>query len=101
MLPVKRFSHVALMLAAASLLMSGCGDPYPSKTINGVIAWGAGGGTDSVSRVLTPMAEKVLEVPIRLANKTGATDSIAAQAVHEAKADGYTLMFHAENPQLY
>ena len=101
MLPVKRFSHVALMLAAASLLMSGCGDPYPSKTINGVIAWGAGGGTDSVSRVLTPMAEKVLEVPIRLTNKTGATGSIAAQAAHEAKADGYTLMFHAENPQLY
>jgi tripartite-type tricarboxylate transporter receptor subunit TctC len=74
---------------------------YPEHPVNGFIAWGAGGGTDTVSRLTTPLAEKALGKPIILANKTGATGAIAAQAVASAKADGYTLMFHAENPQLY
>jgi tripartite-type tricarboxylate transporter receptor subunit TctC len=54
-----------------------------------------------VSRLTTPLAEKALGKPVILANKTGATGAIAAQAVASAKADGYTLLFHAENPQLY
>ena len=74
---------------------------YPERPINGVIAWGAGGGTDTVSRLMTPIAEKILGTSVVLANRTGATGAIAAQAVASAKADGYTLMFHAENPQLY
>ena len=91
------------LLLVAGLLASGfaMADDYPERPITGVIAWGAGGGTDTVSRLTTPLAEKILKQSIVLANKTGATGAIAAQAVHSAKADGYTLMFHAENPQLY
>ena len=76
-------------------------EEYPDRPITGVIAWGAGGGTDTVSRLMTPIAEKILKQSVVLANKTGATGAIAAQAVYTAKADGYTVMFHAENPQLY
>jgi tripartite-type tricarboxylate transporter receptor subunit TctC len=88
---------------AGSLLVFGLANAadYPERPINGIIAWGAGGGTDTVSRLTTPLAEKALGKPIILANKTGATGAIAAQAVASAKPDGYTLMFHAENPQLY
>ncbi len=88
---------------AGSLLVFGLANAadYPERPINGIIAWGAGGGTDTVSRLTTPLAEKSLGKPIILANKTGATGAIAAQAVASAKPDGYTLMFHAENPQLY
>jgi tripartite-type tricarboxylate transporter receptor subunit TctC len=88
---------------AGSLLAFGLANAadYPERPINGIIAWGAGGGTDTVSRLTTPLAEKSLGKPIILANKTGATGAIAAQAVASAKPDGYTLMFHAENPQLY
>ncbi len=85
-------------LAAGGLAVAAV---YPERPINGIIAWGAGGGTDTVSRLTTPLAEKALGKPVILANKTGATGAIAAQAVDSAKADGYTLMFHAENPQLY
>ncbi len=88
---------------AASVLAAGLAHAadYPDRAINGFIAWGAGGGTDTVSRLTTPGAEKALGQSIILANKTGATGAIAAQAVASGKADGYTLMFHAENPQLY
>jgi len=95
-----KWSRVVL---AGSLLAFGFANAadYPDHPINGIIAWGAGGGTDTVSRLTTPLAEKDLGKPIILANKTGATGAIAAQAVASAKADGYTLLFHAENPQLY
>ena len=91
------------LVLAASLLAAGfaSADEYPDRPITGVIAWGAGGGTDTVSRLTTPIAEKILKQSIVLANKTGATGAIAAQAVYSAKADGYTVLFHAENPQLY
>lgn len=91
------------LVIASGLLAAGIASAaeYPDHPINGVIAWGAGGGTDTVSRLMTPIAEKILKQSIILSNKTGATGAIAAQAVHSAKPDGYTLMFHAENPQLY
>ncbi|MBB1074161.1 tripartite tricarboxylate transporter substrate binding protein [Rhodoferax sp. 4810] len=91
------------LLVVASLFTAGLSSAadYPERPINGIIAWGAGGGTDTVSRLTTPIAEKILGKSVILANKTGATGAIAAQAVFSAPADGYTVMFHAENPQLY
>jgi len=98
-----RSSKWTTLVVAASLLATGLVNAadYPERPITGIIAWGAGGGTDTVSRLMTPIAEKILKQSVVLANRTGATGAIAAQAVHSAKADGYTLMFHAENPQLY
>ena len=103
MLPTRTMSRLALLLAVCALLLGACEreKPYPARTINGMIAWGAGGGTDSVSRMLTPIAEQTLGGPITLTNKTGGTGSVATQAVFDQKADGYTLLFNAENPQLY
>jgi tripartite-type tricarboxylate transporter receptor subunit TctC len=95
-----KWSHVVLAASLTAFGFANAAD-YPEHPINGIIAWGAGGGTDTVSRLTTPLAEKFLGKPIILANKTGATGAIAAQAVASAKADGYTLLFHAENPQLY
>ncbi len=94
------WTRAALTAGLLAVGMAHAAD-FPERPINGYIAWGAGGGTDTVSRLTTPLAEKALGQSIILANKTGATGAIAAQAVASAKADGYTLMFHAENPQLY
>lgn len=76
-------------------------DEYPSKNINGYIAWGAGGATDRASRLITPLAENYLGQNIILQNKTGATGAIATQYVSNQKSDGYSLLYHAENPAIY
>ena len=91
------------LVLAAGLVAAGLANAadYPDHPINGYIAWGAGGGTDTVTRLMTPIAEKVLGKSVILANKTGATGAIATQAVYSQKPDGYTVLFHAENPQLY
>lgn len=97
---------VLIMLTAAVALSVGCesgsnGEKFPEHDINGIIQWGAGGGTDIISRALTPQVEKYIDAAIILQNKTGATGAIAAQYVYDQPADGYTLLYGAENPQLY
>ncbi len=74
---------------------------FPEHDITGIVQWGAGGGTDSLMRPLSSLAEKSLGKSIIVQNKTGATGAIATQYVYEQKADGYTLLMGAENPQLY
>jgi tripartite-type tricarboxylate transporter receptor subunit TctC len=63
--------------------------------------WGAGGALDNVSRAATPLASQVLGKTIVLQNKTGATGAIATTTVANLPADGYSILFGAENPNLY
>ena len=74
---------------------------YPTKEIQGIIQWGAGGSTDTVSRAVTPHAEKALGGTIVLQNLTGGVGAIGLNRVADSAADGYTLLFGAENPLLY
>lgn len=77
------------------------GADYPAQNITGVVQWGAGGGTDSLMRPLSAIAEQSLGRSIIIQNMTGATGSIATQYVFDAPTDGYTLLMGAENPALY
>jgi tripartite-type tricarboxylate transporter receptor subunit TctC len=86
----------ALGLAATPALAE-----FPEKDLQGIIQWGAGGSTDTVMRAVTPHAEKALGEDIVMTNKTGGVGAIATKFVMTQKADGYTLLMGAENPQLY
>ncbi|MET4128778.1 tripartite tricarboxylate transporter substrate binding protein [Roseovarius sp. MBR-6] len=74
---------------------------YPTKEIQGIIQWGAGGSTDTVMRSVTPHAEEALGGTVVMQNMTGAVGAIALNHVAGAAADGYTLLMGAENPMLY
>ncbi len=74
---------------------------YPEKNLQGYIMWGAGGAMDNVARAITPIAQNHLGRTVVLQNKTGATGAIATTFVANQPADGYTLLFGAENPNLY
>ncbi len=86
----------ALTLSAVPVLAE-----FPEKDIQGIIQWGAGGSTDTVMRAVTPAAEDVLGEDIVMTNRTGGVGAIATKFVQAQKADGYTLLMGAENPQLY
>ena len=75
--------------------------PYPYANINGYVAWGAGGPTDTVSRALSVYAAQELGVNIIIQNKTGASGSVATEFVKRQRADGYSILFNSENPPLY
>ncbi|WP_020041216.1 Bug family tripartite tricarboxylate transporter substrate binding protein [Salipiger mucosus] len=97
---MKRF-----ILGAASALVLGASgalaQDYPTKEIQGIIQWGAGGSTDTVMRSVTPHAEEILGGTVVLQNMTGAVGAIALNHVADSAADGYTLLMGAENPLLY
>ncbi|MEZ5866793.1 MAG: tripartite tricarboxylate transporter substrate-binding protein [Geminicoccaceae bacterium] len=89
--------------AAALSLMAGVAtaQDFPERELLGVIMWGAGGATDVVARGVTPAVEEVLGKPIVMLNKSGAAGAISVAYVNAAPADGYTLLYGAENPQLH
>ncbi|SDH26534.1 Tripartite-type tricarboxylate transporter, receptor component TctC [Alteribacillus persepolensis] len=71
---------------------------YPERDIRGVIQWGEGGATDNISRTLAPLAEEELGGTLVMENREGASGATGAQYVYDQPADGYTLLFGAENP---
>lgn len=74
---------------------------YPTKEIQGIIQWGAGGSTDTVMRTVTPHAEEVLGGKVVMKNMTGGVGAIATKFAFAQQPDGYTLLMGAENPLLY
>lgn len=89
-------------LAAVPLLPAAArAQAFPARELTGIIMWGAGGATDVVARALTPQAERALGQSIVLQNRAGGAGAISVQAVATAPADGHTLLYGAENPQLH
>jgi tripartite-type tricarboxylate transporter receptor subunit TctC len=92
---------VFVALLAIGFAVSVSAADFPTKDISGTICWGAGGATDNVSRGLVPYVEKVLGKQIVLQNKPGATGAVGLMQVYNSPADGYNVLFAAENPPLY
>lgn len=74
---------------------------FPERELLGVVMWGAGGATDTVARAVNPAAEDALGKPVVVLNKAGGAGAISTAYVAAAPADGYTLLYGAENPQLH
>src|SRR5512136_2852064 len=64
---------------------------YPTRPISLLVGYPPGGGTDLVGRTLAEIAQKILKQPVVIANKPGASASLAMSLLAQAKPDGYTL----------
>lgn len=64
---------------------------FPSKPIQLIVGWPAGGTTDVLARTLAQEAKKILGREVIVVNKPGATGSLGAMYVAAAQPDGYTL----------
>ena len=81
-------------------------DSYPTKPIRIIVPYTAGGGVDTVARLLGEKLREGLGQPTIVDNKPGASGMIGAQAAAKAPPDGYTLLLAAAgeiavNPHLY
>jgi tripartite-type tricarboxylate transporter receptor subunit TctC len=78
---------------------------YPSRPIRMIIGFPAGGGVDSVARIMSQRFNEVLKQPVVIDNRGGAGGNIAAEMTAKAPADGYTIHMipsnFASNPSLY
>src|SRR6188474_715847 len=62
----------------------------PTRPINLIVPWAAGGSTDQVTRVTAAELEKVLGQKIVVVNQPGASGSIGTKSAWDAAKDGYT-----------
>ncbi|MEJ8815684.1 tripartite tricarboxylate transporter substrate binding protein [Variovorax ureilyticus] len=86
-------SILLFILAMGSLLTSHAQDNYPSRPIRIIVPYGAGNATDNYARMLGQKLSEALKQPVVIENRPGAAAIVGTQAVVQAPADGYTLLF--------
>jgi tripartite-type tricarboxylate transporter receptor subunit TctC len=64
---------------------------YPTRPITFIVPWGAGGGTDAVSRIVASLLERDLGRPVNVVNRTGGSGVVGHAAIANARPDGYTI----------
>jgi len=64
---------------------------YPVRPITFVVPWGAGGGTDSVARIIASILERDLGKTVNVVNRTGGSGVVGHSAIANARPDGYTI----------
>ncbi len=80
---------LALILPRAALAA------WPERPVRIVVASAAGGGTDSVARVLADHLSKTMGQTFYVENKPGAGNVLGSDVVARAAPDGYTLLMSA------
>lgn len=72
---------------------------YPDRPIHVVVAYAPGGGTDIAARLLAEQLSAVLNQPVVIDNRPGASGMIGASYVARSPADGYTLFVATQTTQ--
>ena len=89
--PLRRSAFTLLGLLASSVVCAF--EPYPSRPIQLVVPFSAGGGLDLNARNFAQSLAEVLRQPVAVSNRDGAAGTIGLQSVAAAKPDGYTVAF--------
>ncbi|QCK86581.1 tripartite tricarboxylate transporter substrate binding protein [Phreatobacter aquaticus] len=97
------------LLASLSLMVAvapAAAQDYPSQAIKIIVPQPAGGGFDTVARVLAEKLAPRLGQGVVVENRQGAGTIVGTQAAIQAPADGYTMLLGglsniALNPGLY
>jgi tripartite-type tricarboxylate transporter receptor subunit TctC len=91
--PLVRFFLLCALLYAAC---AGAQE-YPAKPIRIIVPYAAGGGTDTVARLVAAKMAPSMGQPVVVENRPGASSNIGTEAVAKAPADGYTVLVTAPN----
>ncbi|MFM7306086.1 MAG: tripartite tricarboxylate transporter substrate binding protein [Alphaproteobacteria bacterium] len=92
-----RLTRRNLFAASGAGLAAGLAAPalaqarYPSRPVQLIVPWGAGGGTDATARIVGSLLERDLGQPINVVNRTGGSGVVGHSAIATAAADGYTI----------
>lgn len=86
---------VALLFCTVSFSLFAAGAaearPYPTRDIEFIVPYGAGGSTDQFVRSLVPHLEESLGVAVVVRNVTGGGGAVGYSEVLAARPDGYTV----------
>jgi tripartite-type tricarboxylate transporter receptor subunit TctC len=89
---IRRHLILSGLLAGIGIAPSAMAQDYPSKTISIVVPFSAGGGVDTIARLLAEKLRVTLKQNVIVENKAGGSGMIGAMAVVKAAPDGHTLL---------
>lgn len=103
---VRSAGAVLVTALVAATLSAPAAASYPTKPIQLIVPFGAGGVTDMLARIVANELTNRLGQSVVVENRTGAGGNIGAGVAARAKADGYTLLVgaastNAINPSLF
>jgi len=92
--------RTAISAAAALLIVTGAASAqnYPSRSIEMIIPFSAGGGVDLIGRAVSASLAEQFGQSVVVQNKVGAGGTIGFGALAAAAPDGYTLGFGPSTP---
>jgi len=103
-----RLAHwlIGAIAAAGTAVFPVAAADYPDRPIRLVVPFPAGGGADTLARIIVPRVAQAVGAPIVIDNRPGAGGNAGAEIVARAAPDGYTLLYgtngtHAINQSLY
>lgn len=64
---------------------------WPTRPIQLLVPWGAGGGTDATARIVASLMEREIGQPVNVVNRTGGSGVVGHSAIATAAPDGYTI----------
>jgi tripartite-type tricarboxylate transporter receptor subunit TctC len=99
-LPRRQFLRLAAAIAALPAISRFAGaQNYPTRLVHLIEGFGAGSAPDIVARLIGQWLSEQLGQSFVVENRSGASGSIATEAVARAAPDGYTLLLiTAANP---
>ena len=99
---MKRRAICGGLLGAATLLSAplALANGYPERPVKIIVSLPPGSGADTTARFLAIHLGKDLGQPFVVENRPGANSFIAAKAVAEAPADGYTMFVASNSPMV-
>jgi tripartite-type tricarboxylate transporter receptor subunit TctC len=68
---------------------------YPTRPVHMVEPFGAGGGVDTIARVISVKLAELWGQPVIVENHPGKGSTAAPELVAKSTADGYTLLVHS------
>jgi tripartite-type tricarboxylate transporter receptor subunit TctC len=80
-----------LLLANLALHTSAAAD-FPERTVRIMVGFAPGGTTDLLARIIADELRAIWNTAVVVENRPGADGIVATTAVHQAPADGHTLL---------
>lgn len=85
---MNRLPFIVLVFVAQPV----CAQDYPNRPVRLLVGLGAGGGSDTVARIMTTKLSEMLGQSFVVDNRPSAGGAISSQIVAKAAPDGYTLL---------
>lgn len=99
LISIKLAAGITAVLFASPALAADAAATWPERPITLIVPFAAGGGGDTLARLVADPLGRQLGQSIVAENQPGAGGNIGSAAVTRAKADGYTFLYGTNGTQ--